>query len=123
MRASPFSSQPPELSALTEDQGVLSVRGGGFVTRELIDAALQRAREASPRSVLVDVREIAGYDHGCGPVARELVARAATLGIDRIAFVASSAVLRTAAHVLASRAPVPLRAFEDPAQARRWLDR
>lgn len=123
VRPSPFSRQPAELSALTEDEGVLSVRGGGFVTRQLMDDLLARARVRPPRSVLVDVRDIAGYEHACRPAARELVAHAAAMGIDRIALVASSTVMRTAAHVLASGAPIPLRAFEDPAQARRWLDR
>lgn len=103
---------------------MLAVRGGGFVTRELIDDALRRFHEDGgvPHRLLIDVRDVAGYDRNCGPVARDLLARAHNLGVRRIAFVASSRVLRTATALVAGRSLVDLRAFEHPASARRWLD-
>lgn len=125
---SPYSKQPARLVVTAEDRGVLNVRAGGFLTHPMIDDALRpfgldaAVSGAMPRFVLIDVRDLAGYDRSCGPIARELLSRAHATGVRKIAFVASSAVLRTAARVLAGSATVALRAFEHPTSARRWLD-
>lgn len=121
-----YTEQPSELTASTcpeDDGGVLHLRGGGFVTREMVDAALRawERGDAAGLDVLVDLRDVAGYDSGCVHLAAQWLHDAHRRGVRRIAFLASSSVLRTATRLAAERSRVDLRTFEHEPAARAWL--
>lgn len=102
---------------------MLSVEGAGFVTQSMAEEALAPfvADQAPPR-VLVDVRNVSGYEAACVGVAQGWLSRATGLGVERIAFVANSSVVRTAAEVVARHVHAPLRTFDAVANAQAWLE-
>lgn len=77
--------------------------------------------QSMPKTMLCDLRDVAGYGPGCGTLVREWLRRANDRGVERIAFLGSSSVLRTATRLLAPRVGVELRTFQDERDARRWL--
>lgn len=95
------------------------VQGGGFVTPQMVEETLPLVSRA--QGVLVDLREVSGYDAGCVRRAEDWLGMARRLGVRRIAFIASSIVFRTAAELVARRAGVEMRTFDSDTQARRWL--
>ena len=117
-----FTDLPPALDVRVRDD-VLRVEGVGFVTRAMTEAALAplAVGAAQPR-VLVDLRDVSGYEAECVEVARQWLRRAQGMGVERIAFVANSSVVRTATEVVARHLGAPLRTFETPESAQRWLD-
>lgn len=118
-----YTQQPSQLHTSNAGTTMLEVRGGGFVTREMVHATLDGWKRASiPSGILVDLREVAGYEAGCATLAHRWLLRAHTHGVERIAFVASSSVLRTATRLASSAALVDLRIFEDEPAARAWLE-
>lgn len=115
-----YTDLPSALSSvLSGCGGVLVVQGGGFVTPQMVEETLPLASKV--QSVLIDVREVSGYDAGCVRRAEDWVGMARRLGVQKIAFVASSIVFRTAAQLLSRRAGVDLRAFASEVDAHRWL--
>jgi len=54
-------------------------------------------------------------------LAQEWLRQARALGVERIAFVANSSVVRTATDVVARHLRAPLRTFENVGDARAWL--
>lgn len=117
-----YTEEPSSLST-DSDRAFTRVRGGGFVTREMLEQALQdlhRGGQWLP-SMLVDLRDVAGYEASCLHPATQFLHDAATLGLTRIALVASSSVMRTASQVVASALSVELRAFEHEPHAAEWL--
>ena len=70
-----------------------------------------------------DLREVAGYEAACLRSAHQFLREARSLGLTRIALVASSSVMRTASRLAASSLPVELRTFEHEPSAARWLGR
>lgn len=123
-----YSQLPDALEATPEDDALLHVRGGGFVTRDMLNRVLDRYGPNSgrppPPSLLIDLRDVAGYDSEVSAQARTLLDAAPRLGVERIAFVGSSTVLRTASR-LADRqgSPIAVRAFDHERPARAWLTR
>jgi len=107
----------------------LRVHGGGFVTREMLEQALDELRQEVGRArtsshggaVLVDLREVAGYETACLLPVRQFLGDAAGLGLRRIAVVAESSVLRTASRLAAHSLTVELRTFEHERTASKWL--
>jgi len=81
------------------------------------------ADESMPGELLVDLRDVAGYESGCAELAHQFLETALQSGVRRIAFVATSAVLRTAARLLLSGSSVRVRFFQDELAAKRWLER
>jgi hypothetical protein len=117
-----YTQQPSELRSSAESR-VLQVRGGGFVTRQMVkETILGWQDDALPSGVLVDLREVAGYESGCATMAHRWLLGAHRHGVQRIAFVASSSVLRTATKLVSSAAAVDLQIFDDDVTARRWLE-
>ncbi len=102
---------------------VLRIEGTGFVTRAMVDATLSPydAERNIPQRVLIDLRNVSGYEDHCVAVATEWLAHARKRGVERIAFVANSAVVRTATDLASQRAGVPLRTFRHDDSAERWL--
>lgn len=101
---------------------VLCIRGSGFVTREMVGATVQKIVGAGDHDgVLVDLRDVAGYEQGCAHIAQQWLLDPNRGGIRRVAFVASSSVLRTATHLVSDRFGVALRTFDDTDGARCWL--
>lgn len=117
-----YTQQPSQLRTSSPETALVEVRGGGFVTRQMVHETLDEWRSgALPSSILVDLREVAGYESGCAALAHRWLLEAHRAGVQRIAFVASSSVLRTVTRVASSRAAVDLRVFEDEPTARSWL--
>lgn len=85
----------------------------------------ERASDAQtrvPPRILVDLRNVSGYEAACVAVAQGWLSRASTLGVERIAFVANSSVVRTAAEVVARHVRAPLHTFSAVEAAGAWLD-
>jgi stage II sporulation SpoAA-like protein len=74
-----------------------------------------------PTRVLIDLRDVAGYEAGCAALAHEFLRQSQGQRVQRIAFVASSSVLRTAAKLVSPQAHVRVRVFSDAAAATHWL--
>jgi hypothetical protein len=102
---------------------VLHVHGGGFVTRKMLARTLLSLpnEDFRPREILVDLRDVAGYERDVVRMANEWLRTAHDHGVRRIAFVASSAVVRTAMRLASEHAGVTLRTFTDQEAARAWL--
>lgn len=118
-------TRTPSAMRMACDIGDASVRvlGGGFVTRDMVGATLDhwRGEEGGPSAVLVDLRDVAGYESGFAIIAADLIEGVAKCGVRRVALVASSSVLRTAARVVAPHSGVHVRCFDDDLAAKRWL--
>jgi ABC-type transporter Mla MlaB component len=126
MDALHYTQLPSELhTACDLGAAVAHVRGGGFLTREMVDATLDQWRHAEdmPACVLIDLRDVAGYEAGCAAIAHEFLRQAQGHRLRRIAFVATSSVLRTAAQLVAPQADVRVRVFADASAAQHWLAR
>jgi hypothetical protein len=123
-------TQTPSAMRVACDIVDASVRvlGGGFVTRDMVGATLDHWRdgETAPVGVLVDLRDVAGYESGFTAIAAELLEGVRDCGVRRVAILASSAVLRAAARAVAdSLGPdrgVRVACFGDERAAKRWLD-
>jgi len=119
-------TQTPSGMRVASDVIDASVRvlGGGFVTRDMVGATLDHWRDGkpAPRGVLVDLRDVAGYEMGFVAIAAELLGGIERCGVRRVALLASSAVLRTAARVVAASTAVHLCCFHGERAAKRWLD-
>lgn len=119
-------TQTPSAMRVACDIVDASVRvlGGGFVTRDMVGATLDHWRdgETAPSGVLVDLRDVAGYEQGFAAIAADLLVGIQRCGGRRVALLASSAVLRSAASVVASRTGIQVRCFHDERAAKRWLD-
>lgn len=123
-------TQTPSAMRVACDIVDASVRvlGGGFVTRDMIGATLDHWRDGqtAPAGVLVDLRDVAGYESGFAAIAAELLEGVRDCGVRRVAFLASSGVLRTAARAVAEKLDpdrgVRVACFADERAAKRWLD-
>ena len=102
---------------------MLHVHGGGFVTKDMVARTLRSfpGDEFAPREILVDLRDVAGYETDVVRLADEWLRNAHRQGVRKIAFVANSAVVRTATQLASERAGVTLRTFADDADAAAWL--
>jgi hypothetical protein len=102
---------------------VLHVHGGGFVTRKMLARTLRSlpGDELAPREILVDLREVAGYERDVVRMASEWLRNAHTQGVRRIAFVASSEIVRTATRLASEHTGITLRTFSDHEEAHAWL--
>jgi hypothetical protein len=103
---------------------VLHVHGGGFVTRKMLARTLRSllVEEFAAREILVDLRDVAGYERDVVRMASEWLRTAHSQGVRRIAFIANSAVVRTATRLASEHAGVTLRTFSDHEEAHRWLE-
>jgi len=120
-----YTQLPSQLETSCDvDASFVQVRGGGFLTQDMVGATLDqwRAGAEMPAEVLVDLRDVAGYESGCAEMAHQFLESAKQHGVRRIAFVATSAVLRTAAKLVLSGSGVRVRFFGDEIAAKRWLD-
>ena len=77
--------------------------------------------EVAPAGVLCDLRAVAGYGPGTPTLARKWLELAHRVGVRRVALVANSSVLRTAARVISGHSPVLLRCFASERDAQLWL--
>jgi hypothetical protein len=116
-----YTQLPSQLQTSSPQTALIEVRGGGFVTRQMVHDTLDTWSGTLPSSILVDLREVAGYESGCATLAHRWLLHAHRSGVRRIACVASSSVLRTVTRVASSETCVDLRVFEDEPTARTWL--
>ena len=123
-RPTHYTEEPSRLSVI-RGSAFVRVHGGGFVTRDMLEHAVeelrQGAREGRVGALLVDLRAVAGYESTCLLAVRQFLRDAPTLGVPRIAVVASSSVLHTASRLAAHTAAVELRTFEHERSALQWL--
>lgn len=117
-----FTDLPSGLAIEVRDR-VLCVEGAGFVTRTLAEESLRPFLSAGPvpDSVLVDLRNVSGYQADSTQLAQSMLAQARGFGVRRIALVANSSILRTAAEVIAQHLHAPLHTFESREGAQSWL--
>lgn len=119
-----YTEEPSRLS-LSRSAAFVRVHGGGFVTRDMLDATVEElrtgSREARLDALLVDLRMVAGYETACLLPVRQFLREAPALGVHRIAVVATSSVLRTASRLAAHTVVVELRTFEHERTALQWL--
>ncbi|MEX1369182.1 MAG: STAS/SEC14 domain-containing protein [Nannocystaceae bacterium] len=115
-----YTEEPSTLSSRS-GRAYTRVHGGGFVTREMLERTLRDLRRQPSPAVLVDLRDVAGYEAACLASAAQFLRDAPSLGLTRVALVGSSTVMRTASQLLASSVPVELRTFEHELQASQWL--
>jgi hypothetical protein len=94
------------------DVGMLSERLGDLITR---------IENHAPDAVLCDLRTASGYGPGTSALAREWFMLARRAGVRRVAVVASSSVLRTAATMMAHDLELELCCFLGETEALRWL--
>jgi hypothetical protein len=121
-----YTQMPSELKTSCDVRtNFVQVRGGGFLTQDMVGATLDQWRvgDAMPSEVLVDLRDVAGYESGCAEIAHQFLESAKQHGVRRIAFVATSAVLRTAAKLVLGGSGVRVRFFADELAAKVWLER
>jgi hypothetical protein len=123
-RRTHYTEEPSRLC--TAPSGAfIRVHGGGFVTRAMLEQAVEElrasVREARLGDLLVDLRAVAGYDTACLLAVRQFLREAPAIGVQRIAVVAASSVLRTASRLAASSVTVELRVFEHDRSALQWL--
>lgn len=118
-------TETPSAMRVASDLADASVRilGGGFVTREMVGATLAHWRDGAtaPAGMMVDLRDVAGYESGLSAIAAQLLAGARECGVRKVAILASSATLRTAARLAAPRTGIHVRCFADERAAKRWL--
>lgn len=109
--------------------GVLHVEGVGFVTRSMVEEALapltagtagMGSGSAPQPRIVVDLRNVSGYEAACVAIAREWLGRARGYGVERIAFIANSSVVQTAVEVVARHLRAPLETFDTIDAARAW---
>lgn len=107
------------------DTDVLRVHLQGFMDVDMLEDhigdLLERIQRHTPSGIFCDLRAVAGYDHGTEFLAREWLAIAQRAGVRRVAVVATSSVLRTAALLLARNLRLELRCFLGETEALRWL--
>lgn len=119
-----YTEEPSRLST-TRMAAFIRVHGGGFVTRDMLDGTVdelrQGFRDTRHAALLVDLRAVAGYESACLLGARQFLREAPTLGVSRIAVLATSSVLRTASRLAAHTVVVELRTFEHERTALQWL--
>ncbi|PRP95641.1 hypothetical protein ENSA5_37740 [Enhygromyxa salina] len=108
------------------DVGIVRVHLQGLIDTPMLDGRLgeliERIEQHTSDAVLCDLRAAAGYGPGTPARAREWLMRAHRAGVRRVALVASSSVLRTAALMLARNLDLDLRCFLGEAEALRWLN-
>lgn len=125
-RPTHYTEEPSRLST-TRSTAFVRVQGGGFVTREMLEATVEELRQAALDArlgaLLVDLRAVTGYETACLFAVDQFLREAPALGVHRIGVVATSSVLRTAlglaAHAMAM--VVELRTFEHERAALQWL--
>jgi len=122
-----FTDLPSGFAIEVRDR-VLCVEGAGFVTRPMAEEALSPflsggsvSGSVLPDSVLVDLRNVSGYEAACAEVAQSMLSQARGIGFRRIAFVANSSILRNAAEVIAQHLHAPLHTFASHEGAQSWL--
>jgi hypothetical protein len=107
------------------DSDVLRVHLQGYMDVGTLDdrigELIERIEQQTPGGILCDLRAVAGYGPGTQALAREWLLIARRAGISRVAIVATSSVLRTAALLLARDLNLELRCFFGEAEALRWL--
>jgi hypothetical protein len=107
------------------DTDVLRVHLQGYMDVDMLEdrigELLERIERHTPSGIMCDLRAVAGYGHGTQVLAREWLLIAQRSGVRRVAVVATSSVLRTAALLLARNLQLELRCFLGETEALRWL--
>lgn len=120
-----YTQQASGLRAMVAGSGgILWVQAAGFVTQKMLEEALVSPTQQNSQigDILIDLREVTGYASECIARAYSWVRTAHEQGVQRIAFVASSSVLRTVIHVVGRDIAVRMRSFESESAARAWLE-
>jgi hypothetical protein len=107
------------------DSDVLRVHLQGYMDASMLDdrigELIENIEEHGPDGILCDLRAVAGYGPGTQALAREWLSTVRRAGIRRVAIVATSSVLRTAALVLARDLNLEMRCYLGETEALRWL--
>lgn len=122
-----YTQLPSQLRSETcSTAAVVRVTGTGFVTLAMLEETLRELEQESLATglavgLMVDLREIVGYESSCVVRFGEWLESADRYGVQRVAVVAASSVLRTATRLVAGRVDVQLATFDGKAAAQAWL--
>lgn len=119
-----YTDQPSELRSSCDVRSPVALfHAGGFLTTDMLGATFEQWHhvDVMPTGLLIDLRNVAGYESGCAHLAYEFLRSAARRGVRRVAFLAASTVLRTAATMASLDCDVRVRFFADERSAHRWL--
>lgn len=122
-----YTQQPSQLRSETcTAAAVVRVTGTGFVTLAMLEETLRELEQGSLApdlavGLMIDLREIVGCESRCVARFGEWLKTAGRHGVQRVALVAASSVLRTATRLVAGRLEIQLATFGGEAAARAWL--
>ncbi len=122
-----YTQQPSRVTSETNTAAsVLYARMQGLISGPMLREELrgwdERYGERLPAALLLDLRDVAGYGPGTPSAARKWLLGAEERGVERIAFVASSSVIRTIVRVVSPDVNVSLRCFLSDQAAIDWLE-
>ena len=123
-----YTQQPNKVTSKTNSAlTVLYARLQGFITgpmlREEVGGWDAQYGDRLPGCVLLDLRDVAGYGSGTPRIARDWLVSADGRGVQRIAFVASSSVIRTIVRVVEPEVKAKMKCFANETAAIEWLER
>jgi hypothetical protein len=122
-----YTQEPSKVTSKTNSAAtVLDAHLQGFITGPMLRGELEgwdtQYGEQLPSAFLLDLRSVSGYGAGTPRIARDWLLTAHERGVQRIAFVASSSVIRTIVRVISPDAKVLLRCFPTERSAIDWLE-
>ncbi|GEM_PF-3641716 len=119
-----FSQQDAEIHTIHRSNDVVCATLTGFITSTMLArqfSVWDSEWSNAPRSMLVDLRLVSGYGPGIASLVKRRLIRAHQAGVRRVALIASSAVLRTAARVFSEGLQTQVRCFSRQTTAESWL--
>ena len=96
----------------------------GFITAPILTkqfSSWDDSWETPPKSMLIDLQQVTGYGPGTVILVRSRLRKAQRDGVQSIALIAVSSVLKTAAHVLSQHLHINLQCFERRSTGEHWL--
>jgi hypothetical protein len=122
-----YTQQPSRVTTQTNTaMTIMYSRMQGYITAPMLTGELDgwdaRYTERLPSALLLDLRDVAGYGPGTPSIARRWLTKSESRGVQRIAFIASSSVIRTIVRVISPDVNVQMRCFASESSAIEWLE-
>lgn len=122
-----YTQQPSRVTTQTNTAAtVMYARLQGLITGPMLTSELEgwdaRYGERLPSALLLDLRDVAGYGPGSPSIARRWLMESEARGVDKIAFIAGSSVVRTIVRVISPDVKAQLRCFLSETAAIEWLE-
>lgn len=122
-----YTQQPSRVTTQTNSaMTMMYARLQGFITAPMLTQELEqwdgRYPERLPSALLLDLRDVAGYGPGTPSIARRWLTKSDGRGVRRIAFIATSSVIRTIVRVISPDVKVQMQCFANETAAIEWLE-